>query len=178
MRRGSAALLAPAAAALALGACGDDDADAAAAAAEGIAAVVAERLGTDLVDVVVGCPADLDVAEGARFSCSVAVGGSAPIDVPLVVAADGTVELERAVVPTDAAEAYLVAELTGPAGTAIEAECGDSPLLVAAVGEELRCEVTRTDDGTVRPVVVTVLALDGTVRYDVGAATGPSAPAP
>jgi hypothetical protein len=82
-------------------------------------------------------------------------------------------------VPTEAAEAYLVAELSTVAEGPVQVDCGVAPWLVADVGDDLRCEVVRGSDGAVLPVVVTVLALDGTVRYRVepaGTAAGPSGP--
>jgi hypothetical protein len=148
-------------------ACGDDAPDPVTEAETGVAAVIADRLEAGAGDVVVSCPDELDIVAGAAFTCAVAVGGAASVDVPLAVAADGTIELRRAVVPTAAAESYLAAELAGAAEGPVEPDCGEAPLLVADVGEELRCEVVRTSDGAVRPVVVTVLALDGTVRYRV-----------
>jgi hypothetical protein len=164
--RGSVALLTLAA----LAACGGDEVDPGVEAAAGVAGVVAERLGTDAADVAVTCPEDLDVEATPTFTCSVAVGDAEPVDVPLSVEKDGTVELRRAVVPTEAAEAYLEAELAGPAEGEVDADCGRAPLLVADVGDDLACEVVRTADGAVRAVTVTVLGLDGTVRYRVEAA--------
>ena len=154
-----------------IAACGaEEEADPGAEAEAGVQAVLVERLDADPEDIVVTCPDDLAVAPGSTFACSVAVGEADPIDVDLAVADDGVVELRRAVVPTSAAETYLEGELAGPAEVPVTVDCGDAPLLVADVGDELQCDVTRTDDGTVRPVVVTVLALDGTVRYRVDAA--------
>jgi hypothetical protein len=149
--------------------CGEAKPDPAAEAASGVRSVLAERLDSDPDDVIVTCPEDLDVDPGVTFACAVGVAGAAPVDIDLAVAADGTVELRRAVVPTSAAEAYLVAELAGPAEGPVTADCGAAPLLVADVGDELRCEVVRSSDGAVRTVTVTVLGLDGTVRYQVEA---------
>jgi hypothetical protein len=178
MRR-TVAVLAVAVTAAASAGCGDDTADPAAEAAAGVQAVLVERLATEPEQVVVTCPEDLAVDPGVTFSCSVAVAEAAPVDVDLAVAADGTVELRRAVVPTRAAEDYLVGELLGPAEGPVTADCGNAPLLVADVGTDLRCEVVRGSDGEVRTVTVTVLALDGTVRYRVEAAgtvTGSAGP--
>lgn len=177
-------------AALAIGcttvACGEDEPDRVAEAEAGVAAVIAERLDAKGEDVVVTCPEELELEPGTEFACSVRVGPAEPVDVALAVSSGGTVELRRAVIPTSAAEAYLASELAGPAEGPVEPDCGDQPLLVADVGGELRCEVVRTADGAVRPVVLTVLALDGTVRYRVEAApppttaptTAPTAPPP
>jgi hypothetical protein len=140
----------------------------------GIAAVLAERLDVAEDEILVACPADLEVEVGTAFACAVTIGAADPVDVDLAVEADGTVELQRAVIPTDAVETYLAAELAGPAEGPVEPDCGEPPLLVADVGDELRCEVVRTADGAVRPVVVTVLALDGTVRYRVEAPAAPT----
>lgn len=156
-----------------LAGCGEDPVDPGVEAAAGVAAVVAERLGADAGAVDVTCPEDLDVEASPSFSCSVAVAGARPVDLPLSVGADGAVELRRAVVPTDAAEAYLAQELAGPAEGEVRADCGEAPLLVADVGDELVCEVVRSADGAVRTVTVTVLALDGTVRYRVEAGPPP-----
>lgn len=165
---------------LLVAACGDDEQpDPGEEAAVGVAAVVAERLNTAAGEVRVTCPRDLDVEVTPVFTCAVGVAGAEPVEVGLAVAADGTVELQRAVVPTEAAEQYLVGELAGPAEGDVEVDCGDAPLLVADVGDDLRCEVVRVADGAVRTVVVTVVALDGTVRYRVeapGTVTGPSPP--
>jgi hypothetical protein len=156
---------------LLLAACGEEEPDPVAEAEAGVQAVLVERLDAEPEDVVVTCPAELEVAPGTTFACSVAVADADPIDVDLAVDADGVVELRRAVVPTAAAETYLEGELAGPAEGPVTVDCGDAPLLVADVGDELRCDVTRTDDGSIRPVVVTVLTLDGTVRYRVEAPT-------
>jgi hypothetical protein len=164
---------------VALAACGDDEADPGAEAAAGVAGVVAERLGTDVADVVVTCPEELDIEATPSFTCSVSVADAEPVDVPLSVASDGTVELQRAVVPTDAAETYLEGELAGPAEGDVDADCGEAPLLVADVGDDLSCEVVRAADGATRTVTVTVLGLDGTVRYRVepaGTVAGSSPP--
>lgn len=158
--------------ALVLTACGDsDEPDPGAEAEAGVRAVLVERLEAEPEDIVVTCPDELAVAPGTTFACSVAVGEADPVDVELAVGDDGIVELRRAVVPTTAAETYLEAELAGPAEGEVTVDCGDAPLLVADVGDALQCDVTRTDDGSTRPVVVTVLSLDGTVRYRVEAAT-------
>ena len=147
--------------------CGDDPPDPAAEAEAGVAAVIAERLGPDAGDVVVNCPEDLPIDAVVQFVCDVAVGDAEAVPVDLSVSPDGTVRLLRAVVPTGAAEDYLAAELTGPAEGPVEVDCGTAPILVADVGDPLRCEVVRTADGAVHGVVMTVLALDGTVRYAV-----------
>jgi hypothetical protein len=165
--RGAVAVRLAASLAAAMVGCGDDQPDPAAEAAAGVAAVLRERLGPDAGEIVVTCPEDLPIETVAEFVCDVAVGDAEPVQVDLAVAADGTVRLRRAVVPTAAAEAYLVGELAGPAEGPVEVDCGAAPLLVADVGDPLRCEVVRTADGAVHGVVVTVLALDGTVRYDV-----------
>ena len=154
-----------------LAACGDDDADPGAEAEDGVAGVVAERLDAEAADITVTCPEDLEVEPGLDFTCEVAVQDAEPVDLDLTVADDGTVELRRAVIPTEAAESYLSEQLAPTAEGPVGADCGDEPLLVADVGDELRCEVTRESDGAVRPVVVTVLSLDGSVRYRVEAPT-------
>lgn len=153
-----------------LTACGEEEVDPGAEAAAGVAAVLAERLDASPDEVVVTCPDDVSVEPGIDFVCAVAVAGADPVDIDLAVGDDGTVQLRRAVVPTEAAEAYLVAELTAPAEGPVTADCGSAPLLVADVGTDVRCEVVRSSDGAVRAVTVTVLALDGTVRYRVEAA--------
>ena len=147
--------------------CGDERPDPGEEAAAGVAAVIADRLGPDAAEVDVTCPEDLPIDAVVEFVCDVAVGEAEPVPVDLSVSADGTVRLLRAVVPTGAAEDYLAAELTGPAEGPVEVDCGAAPILVADVGDPLRCEVVRTADGAVHGVVVTVLALDGTVRYAV-----------
>ena len=166
MRRVAVPLLA----ALAFAACGDEEVDPGAEAAAGVADVLAERLDAPTDDVAVTCPDDVSVEPGVDFVCAVAVADADPIDIDLAVGADGTIQLRRAIVPTEAAEAYLIAELTAPAEGPVTADCGSAPLLVADVGDDLRCEVVRASDGAVRTVTVTVLALDGTVRYRVEAA--------
>ncbi len=156
--------------ALAAGGCGSEEAaDPVAEAEAGLAAVLAERLDAEVDDVAVACPEDLVVEAGVEFACDVAVAGADAVAVDLAVAADGTVELRRAVVPTAAVEDYLATELAGPAEGPVEPRCGDHPLVVADVGDELRCQVERTADGAEHDVVVTVLAVDGTVRYRVEA---------
>lgn len=177
------ARLATAAVVLALAAaCGDDSPSPAEEAEAGIAAVVAERLasaGTTSGAVAATCPDDLDPSVGETFACEIVVGDSDPVVVELSVQGSGTVELRRAVIPTAAAEDYLVGELETPAEGPVSVDCGDAPLLVADVGDELRCEVARRSDGALRTVTVTVVATDGTVRYVVEAPTSTtSAPAP
>jgi hypothetical protein len=148
--------------------CGDDEAtDPVAETEAGLRTVRAGRLATDAGDVAVRCPDDVEVVVGTAFTCSVAVAGAAPFDVDLGVADDGTVELRKAVIPTADAEAYLAEKLAGPAEGPVVPDCGDAPVLVAAVGDELRCQVVRTGDGATSTVVLTVLGLDGNVRYRV-----------
>lgn len=167
MRAAAAMVVATVAVALG-GGCGDDEEpDPVAEAEVGIAAVVAERLDAKGTDVAVDCPAELELAPGTEFACAITVAGAEPVDVALAVTADGAVELRRAVIPTAAAEAYLAAELAGPAESPVEPDCGDTVLLVADVGDDLRCQVIRASDGSVYPVILTVLSLDGTVRYRV-----------
>lgn len=161
-------------------ACGvDEQPDPGAEAADGVAAVVAQRMRIEPDAVAVVCPDDLPEDPGTRFACSVEVPGGEPVEVDLVIGDAGTVELLRAVVPAAAAEDYLRSELAGPAEGPVEVDCGDAPLLVADVGDELGCEVVRTTDGALRSVTITVLGLDGTVRYRVEATdTAPGTTAP
>jgi hypothetical protein len=158
-----------AASALAVGACADEEADPGAEAATSLVAVLAERLDVDVDEIEVDCPEDLEVEPGLAFTCSVTVEGADPVDLPLVVGDGGEIEQQRAVIPTAAAEAYLDAELEVPAEGPVDSDCGEVVLLVADVGDELRCEVRRSLDGATLPVVVTVLSLDGSVRYRVEA---------
>ena len=167
MRARLAACLGPVALAASAAGCGEEPRDPGAEAAAGVAEVVAARLEGAPADVAVTCPEDLEVEGGATFSCDVAAPGAEPVEVPLSVDAAGAVTLTRAVVPSAAAEAYLEGQLAGPAEGDVAVDCGEAPLLVAAVGSQLRCEVTRASDGAVRSVVLDVLALDGTVRYRV-----------
>jgi hypothetical protein len=166
---------------LVVGACGEEEEpDPIAEAEAGIVDVIAERLDATADDIAVTCPADLVVEAGARFDCDVVVHDAAPIAVDLAVSENGIVELQRAVIPTDAVEDYLEAELAVAAEGPVETDCGTEPLLVADVGDELRCDATRSADGAARIVVVTVLAADGTVRYRVETppTTTTSLPAP
>lgn len=158
---------------LGLAACGDDGPSAVEEAEAGIADVVARRLGAAAGHVVAACPDDAAVEPGVTLRCQVVVGGDAPVTLDLAVGDDGGVDLQHAVIPTAAAEAYLARELATAAEGPVSPDCGDTALLVAAVGDQLRCSVVRQSDGAVRSVVVTVLSNDGTVRYLVEAAPGP-----
>lgn len=168
------ALVGAATLALGLAACGDDEPSAVEQAEAGIADVVTERLGDDAPgDVVADCPDDAAVEPGATLRCEVVVGDDDPVTLELAVGDDGGVDLQHAVIPTAAAEAYLARELATAAEGPVTPDCGDTALLVADVGAELRCDVVRQSDGAARSVVVTVLSNDGTVRYVVEAAASP-----
>jgi hypothetical protein len=156
---------------LALGACGDDEADPTAEATAGIAAVVAGRVGVAPTQVAVACPEELVVEAGVEFTCAVTIAEADPIDLDFAVTIEGVVELQRAVVPTADAETYLAGQLAGPAEGAVQVDCGEAPLLVADIGDQLRCDAVRPD-GTPHTVVVEILTLDGTVRYQVEPANG------
>jgi len=163
-----------------LAGCGEDGQTSAEEAEAGIAAAVGDRLrgaGDGSVAVVASCPEDLDIEEARTFRCEVTVEGGEPLAVDLAVDATGTVDLRQAVIPTDAAEDYLAGELATPAEGPVTVDCGDAPLLVADVGDEVTCDVVRDADGAARTVVVTVLTTDGTVRYEVRGATTTTAPA-
>jgi hypothetical protein len=156
-------------------ACGDGGPTATEEAEAGVAAAVAERLASvappsssgAAPQVVADCPDDVDVTAGVEFRCQVAVGDAEPVELALVVGEGGRVELRQAVIPTAAAEAYLADELAVAAEGPVTPDCGERPLLVVEVGDELRCEVVRDADGVEHSVVITVLAADGTVRYRV-----------
>ena len=70
----------------------------------------------------------------------------------LEVGADGHATLTSAVIPTQAAEAYLAGELAGPAQSDVTVDCGDLALLIGAVGDALTCEAVRgeRDGGRLR----------------------------
>jgi hypothetical protein len=181
---GRAALLAAVVAVgAALGACGDDGQDVATEAEAGVVAVLAERLDVPVSGIAVACPDDLDLEPGSAFSCDVGVTGDgtatyeAPIE--LAVADDGTIELQRAVIPAAAARDYLTAELEPTAEGPVSVDCGPDALLVRSVGESFDCTATRTADGVQFRVVVNVVAVDGTVDYRVERTTttvGPTTP--
>ena len=116
------------------------------------------------------CPDDADLAEGATLDCDVAVDGGEAQRVALEVGADGHATLTSAMIPTQAAEAYLVGELAGPAQSDVTVDCGDLALLIGAVGA-FTCEAVRASDGAAFDVTVEVGALDGTVRYRVETTT-------
>ncbi|MDQ3293569.1 MAG: DUF4333 domain-containing protein [Actinomycetota bacterium] len=133
----------------------------------GVAAVLAERLGSTVEAVTVDCPADAALEEGAELACAVSVAGDDAVDLRLVIGPAGSVELTRAVVPTDDAEAYLVGQLTRPAEGPVDVDCGEQTLVVRDVGETFPCEVRRQADGATFDVTVTVFSLDGQVRHRV-----------
>lgn len=153
-----------------LAACGvGDRADPVDAVESGLAGVVADRLDVAAAAVIVSCPPDGEVDAGAELECSVAVGegeAATTVTVPLAIGTDGEVVLRSAVVPTDAAEAYLADELAVVAEGPVEVACGTDALLVIAVDATFACAATRTDGGAFT-VTVTVEALDGAVRYEV-----------
>jgi hypothetical protein len=166
--RASAVLLAL----LSIGAAvGCSDEDLAGEAEAGVAAVLAERLAVPAQSVDVTCPDDLDLEPGATFGCDVAiVGDVAAADryaVDLAVGDDGSIELQRAVIPTDAAAAYLASELGPTAEGPVTVNCGTERLIIRSVGETFECTATRTADGVQFHVVVDVTAVDGSVSYRV-----------
>ena len=159
--------------------CGDDQ-DVVGETETGIAAMLAERLDTPISNVAVTCPEDLDLEPGRTFSCGVRIDAGAPaqadVQVELAVADDGTIELQRAVIPTDAARDYLAQELAPTAEGPVDVDCGPDRLLVRSVGESFDCTATRTADGVQFRVVVDVVAVDGTVDYRVERTTTTAAP--
>jgi hypothetical protein len=155
----------------ALAACGDDG-DPTSEAEVGVAAVLAERLAVPITDLRVTCPDDLDFDPGATFECEIVVQDDpAAVTLDLAVADDGTIELRRAVIPADAAEAYLAAELAPTAEGPVSVDCGAQRLLVRSVGESFDCTATRSADAVAFHVVVDVTAVDGSVHYRVEATT-------
>ena len=164
------AIVAAAVAVVALAAgCGADDRVADTEAA--IASVLAQRLDEPAAAVAVACPDDADLDEGSTIECEVAISGSDAQRVGLEIGAEGGATLTSAVIPAEAAEAYLVTELSGPAQSEVTVDCGPRPLLVGAVGDTFTCEVVRETDGVAFDVTVEVAALDGTVRYRVETTT-------
>lgn len=152
---------------VALAACGDDG-DPTGEAEAGVAAVLAERLAVPISDLQVTCPEDLDLEPGATFGCEILVrGDAAGVTLDLAVADDGTIELQRAVIPADAAEEYLAAELAPTAEGPVSVDCGAQRLLVRSVGETFECTATRSADAVAFHVVVDVTAVDGSVHYRV-----------
>jgi hypothetical protein len=142
---------------------------------DAVAAVLAERLDHEIDAVEVTCPDDADLADGASLECEVAVDGEGPQALALEIGAEGNARLISAVIPTSAAEAYLVDELAGPAQSDVEVDCGDAPLLIGAVGDTFTCEAVRASDGAAFDVTVELTAVDGTVRYRVETTTTTSA---
>jgi hypothetical protein len=143
---------------------------------EAIASVLAHRLDETVESVVVTCPDDADLAEGAALECDVTVDGGGPQAIALEIGTEGNAQLVSAVIPTGAAEEYLVAELVGPAQSGVEVDCGAAPLLIGAVGETFTCEAVRASDGVVFDVAVELTSLDGSVRYRVETTTTTTLP--
>lgn len=166
VRAVAAALLALAAA------CSDDDR--VGDAERGIAEVLAERLDVD--DVTVSCPEDAALDAGTTVACDVVVGGAEPQPVPFAIGDGGAVSPAVAVIPTSAVEDYLATELAVAAEGAVEADCGDAPLVVHDVGETFACTVERTSDGAAFDVSVEVRSIDGSVTYTVAATTTTTPP--
>lgn len=175
MRR-SRLLGAAVAAALALGACGETDR--VGEAEDGIASALGERLGADAGSVEVSCPDDAVLDAGATLECEVAVGDGDPQAVAFAIGEEGAVSPAVAVIPTDAVETYLAAELATAAESEVTADCGDSTLVVHDVGGTFTCSVVRASDGAAFDVTVEVRSLDGSVTYTVAATTttAPTAP--
>jgi Domain of unknown function (DUF4333) len=164
----------------ALGACGDDGHDVATEAEAGVAAVLAERLDVPIASIGVTCPEDLDPEPGDTFTCDVSVTddptAASAVAIELAVSDDGTIELQRAVIPTAAARDYLTQALGPTAEGPVSVDCGPQALLVRSVGESFDCTATRTADGVQFRVVVNVVAVDGTVDYRVERTTTTAAP--
>ena len=175
MRRAAAVVLLV----VAIAACGDGQ-DVVAEAETGVATVLAERLGVPVSAITVTCPEDLQLDPGVAFSCGVVLAGdgesTSEVTIDLAVADDGTVELQRAVIPVDAAEAYLAAELEPTAEGPVTVDCGADRVLVRSVGESFDCTATRTADGVQFHTIVDVTAVDGTVNYRVERTTTTAPP--
>ena len=159
--------------------CGDDQ-DVVGEAETGIAAMLADRLDTPVSSIAVTCPEDLVLEPGRSFSCGVRVDTGAPatadVQIELAVADDGTIGLQRAVIPADAARDYLAQELAPTAEGPVAVDCGPDRLLVRSVGESFECIATRAADGVQFRVIVDVIAVDGTVDYRVERTTTTAAP--
>jgi hypothetical protein len=151
-----------------LGGCGEEKPDVVTEAETGVAAVLDERLDLPTGTVSVACPDELELDPGVAFTCDMTVRGEVDsTEIDLAVRDDGTVELQRAVIPVDAAESFLTDELAPTAEGPVTVDCGAARIVVRSVGETFDCAATRTADGVVFLVVVEVTAVDGTVRYTV-----------
>ena len=161
-------------------ACGDDQ-DVVAEAEAGVATVLADRLAVPASAIAVTCPEDLELDPGVAFTCGVTLtdDSAAPtseVGIDLAVAEDGTVQLQRAVIPVEAAEAYLATSMEPTAEGPVTVDCGAERLIVRSVGETFECTATRTADGVQFHTIVDVTAVDGTVNYRVERTTTTTAP--
>jgi hypothetical protein len=151
-----------------LAAAGCGDGDRVSNAEEGIAAVIADRMGDmSKGGVDVSCPADADLVAGATMTCGVRVDGADAQAVDFTVTGDGEIALQSAAVPTSAAEAFLVDKLEASAGVPVAVDCGDDPLIVRAVGGTFTCEATRSSDGSTFAATVKAVTVGGELEYQV-----------
>jgi hypothetical protein len=136
---------------------------------DAVAGVVADQLGAtaDPSEVDATCPGADDPQPGDEVRCRVTVGGGASLPVDFTVGDDGGLVLETAVLGREEVEAFLVAELAGPAEGDVEVDCGDEPVLAAPVDDVLLCGAVRSADGAGFDVVVRVRSVDGELAYEV-----------
>lgn len=133
----------------------------------GIAAVIAERIGSSSGDVDVSCPADATLDPGATMTCDVQVDDAEAQPVDFTVTGDGEIALMSAAVPTEAAEAFLIDKLQASAGVPVTVDCGSEPLIVRPVGDTFTCEASRSSDGSTFAATVRAVTVGGQLEYQV-----------
>jgi hypothetical protein len=122
------------------------------------------------VNAQVTCPGGIAATAGQPFVCRADVDGQAVRLKGTVTAPGGsfTVVPEEAIVGVAAIVTHLVEGISARTGHKPSVDCGVKPVLVVAVGGSFRCSATFAGQKP-RPVTVTVVSLQGAVRYTLAA---------
>lgn len=155
--------------AMALVACGSSPATLDQAATEAaVAEAVAESLELEAGAADVRCPAEVPVAAGEAFACTVSLGEPGELDVAVEVTDDdGTLDVvpQAALIDPVAAAEQLKATLRSEFGRSFQVDCGDDPAAVRAEGDTFTCRAR--DKTSRRSVTVTVVDAAGTLSFEV-----------
>ncbi|MDZ7732001.1 MAG: DUF4333 domain-containing protein [Acidimicrobiia bacterium] len=108
---------------------------------------------TDATVEAVECPEEVDLDEGATFTCTLTLDGQDLDVVATQVDEDGTVEFEARQQVLDRAEVRArVAEQVGlELGQLVEARCGEAPVLVVPDDGTFTCTIV-DENGSELPV--------------------------
>lgn len=128
---------------------------------------LAEQLGEPISDA--SCPRIREPERGQRFECTAVVDGQTVRFAGEVIDTDeGQVWVENAdaVLPRSELEALIVDDFEAQLEIALEVDCGDDRVIVAAPGSSFRCDIFDEfgDEALVR---IDVLDAQGNIEFEL-----------